>query len=130
MSNFAKRWIIFSVVIAFIIFLVFFVAPNIIIMLAPTFFPKVNISGFRNSSNTVSLLLAVLSVGLAVCSIIQARKGNLEMEKILNKTNNVLTGIEVIKTQQDIMNRTLWYSRFHDGQPPNNLKWKNDDIFE
>lgn len=99
-------------------------------MLAPTFFPKVNISGFRNSSNTVSLLLAVLSVGLAVCSIIQARKGNLEMEKILNKTNNVLTGIEVIKTQQDIMNRTLWYSRFHDGQPPNNLKWKNDDIFE
>ena len=75
-------------------YVIFILACLIIITIAPTLFPNVDVSGFREVITTAGMVLSFLSVGIGVFSIYQANISSKQTEKIVNSIN-------VLKHQQE-----------------------------
>ena len=69
-------------------------------LVAPTFFPDKDISGFKSYINTASIILSFLSAGLAFFSIWQARESGKQATVILNE-------IHEIKHKQEILSKDI-----------------------
>lgn len=95
-----KRVIFWSLYILTAIIAIFtFIALGINV-LAPTFFPNANISGFKDYINTFCIILSFLSVGLGVFSIIQANESS-------KQVSEMTSSIQALKQQQEIFLVTL-----------------------
>ncbi len=85
-----------ALTILIIILLIMLISSAVVQMLAPTFFPNVDISGFIDVIETANTLLSVLSLALAVLSIGMSRQSGKQAEEILN-------GVSKLKDKQDSM---------------------------
>lgn len=78
---------------------VFVVASTVILIgvnvLAPTFFPNVDISGIKEYINTFCVILSFLSVGLGIYSIWQANVSG-------KQANEILKSIRSIESEQHL----------------------------
>ncbi len=81
------------------ILIVFVVASTVILIgvnvLAPTFFPNVDISGIKEYINTFCVILSFLSVGLGIYSIWQANVSG-------KQANEILKSIRSIESEQHL----------------------------
>lgn len=80
--------------------LIVFVAASTVILigvnvLAPTFFPNVDISGIKEYINTFCVILSFLSVGLGIYSIWQANVSG-------KQANEILKSIRSIESEQHL----------------------------
>lgn len=72
----------------------------VINIIAPTFFPNKNISGFKDYVNTLCVILSFLSAGLGIYSILQANVSG-------KQANEMINSIHELKEQQEILLVTL-----------------------
>lgn len=113
------QWSIYIVAIAALLITIFI--PLIVNMLAPMWFPQADISGFNKVTNISGSLLSLLSVGLAVLSIWQAKSSSSQMNQVLNK-------LTVIKNQQEAIKLAVKQNSYSRGTMPNDGtgKWQPD----
>ena len=83
-----------------VVIAVFTVISLCVSVVAPTFFPKTDISGFKNYINAFCIVLSFLSVGLGIFSIWQASESG-------KQANEMINSIQVLKQQQEILLVTL-----------------------
>lgn len=100
MDTTLKRVILWSLYILIVIIAIFTLISLGINVFAPTFFPSVDISGFKDYINTFCVILSFLSVGLGVFSIVQANESG-------KQANEMATSIQALKQQQEILLVTL-----------------------
>lgn len=93
----AIQWTLYIAVIVIAIMTLISLAIN---MLAPTFFPNKNISGFKEYINTSCIFLSFLSVGLGIYSIWQASESG-------KQANEMVSSIKALKQQQELLCVTL-----------------------
>ena len=91
------QWTTYFVIIFIILITVISLVVNLI---APTFFPRANISGFKAYINTAAMILSFLSAGLGFFSIWQANTSSRQAVDILN-------GIHEIETKQDLLTKDI-----------------------
>lgn len=75
-------------------------ASAIVTTLAPTFWPKSDISGFRECLNTCTILLAFCSLGMGAVSIHQGSQSGKQSLKILQ-------GLQTVAKRQDQIVRSV-----------------------
>ena len=85
-------WTLYVAVVLIAIFTVVLLGVNV---LAPTFFPKTNISGIKEYINTFCVILSFLSVGLGIYSIWQASGSG-------KQANEILKSIQAIEHEQHL----------------------------
>ena len=96
----------------------------IVIMLKPTFFPKVDISGIEDAFVSASALVGFFSVILGFYSIWQSSNSNKQIEKILQ-------GIDIVKSYQEAAQHQSASKRNSDFAPANPddpNKWSPDKM--
>lgn len=64
-------------------------------VLAPTFFPETDISGFKDYINTFCVILSFLSVGLGIYSIWQASESG-------KQASEIMKSIQIIEREQSL----------------------------
>lgn len=95
MSDKLKSTLLWTIYIAMVLiggFTVILLAVNV---LAPTFFPTVDISGIKQYINTFCTILSFLSVGLGIYSILQANGSG-------KQVNEILKSIRAIEREQQL----------------------------
>lgn len=85
-------WTLYVTVVIITVFTVILLGVNV---LAPTFFPKTDISGIKEYINTFCVILSFLSVGLGIFSIWQASGSS-------KQANEILKSIQAIEREQQI----------------------------
>lgn len=85
-------WTLYVAVVLIAIFTVVLLGVNV---LAPTFFPKTDISGIKEYINTFCVILSFLSVGLGIYSIWQASGSG-------KQANEILKSIRAIEREQHL----------------------------
>lgn len=85
-------WTLYVAVVLIAIFTVVLLGVNV---LAPTFFPKTDISGIKEYINTFCVILSFLSVGLGIYSIWQASGSG-------KQANEILKSIQAIEHEQHL----------------------------
>ena len=91
------QWTIYGL----LIFIVLFSIGSLIInVVAPTFFPDADISGFKDYIDQFCIILSFLSVGLGVYSIWQASESGKQATEMINS-------LHALKQQQDMLVVTL-----------------------
>lgn len=99
------QWTTYSVILFLIIITIISLTVNLI---APTFFPNTDISGFQGYINTASIILSFLSVGLAIFSIWQASASGKQSQDILNmvqeiKDKQTTLSKDILRTGQNVV---------------------------
>ena len=80
------QWTIYILI---IIVILFTVMSLLVSVLAPTFFPSVNIDGFKSYINTFGIVLSFLSVALGVYSIWQAFASGKQATEMINSIHDL-----------------------------------------
>lgn len=104
------QWSMYFAIMAVLLITIFI--PIVVNMLAPTWFPCADISGFNNISNISGSLLSFFSVCLAVFSIWQAKTSSTQMNRVLNK-------LTVIQNQQEAIKSAVNQNYYNYGTMPN-----------
>lgn len=91
-----KTVIQWTIYIAILIVSLFTLISLLIVVIAPTFLPSVNISGFKNYISTFGLLLSFLSVGLGTYSIYQAFASG-------KQATEMIQSLQTLKEQQELV---------------------------
>jgi len=91
------QWTLYVLVIIVALITIISLGINI---LAPTLFPNVDISGFKDYINTSCVFLSFLSVGLGIYSIWQASQSGKQADEMLST-------IRDLKYQQEVLTVTL-----------------------
>ena len=123
MSDRLKHIIPWTLYVSVVLIALFTVVSLGINVLAPTFFPETDISGFKDYINTFCVILSFLSVGLGIYSIWQASESS-------KQANEMVNSIHALKQQQELLLVTL--------KSTNDLKivttnkadghWSQDDV--
>lgn len=126
MNKRLKSAIQWSVFIILIIITVITLFSLVMVMVAPTWFKGLDISGFNNYIIISGIILSFLSVGMGALSIWQAKASNKESAKILDK-------IQIIQHQQEILNNKFDLLKFGNSfvsatSKPQN--WEMDDVVD
>lgn len=116
-------WTLFIIILTIIIISLI---ASIINMIQPTFFPEVDISGFKNYTNAISVLLSFLSAGLGMFSIWQSNLSSQQSVEILN-------GIKDIEKEQKYISNNIMSVNQHniertDANEKN--KWRQDTVYK
>lgn len=85
-------WTFYIIVVLIMLFTIVSLCINI---LAPTFFPEKDISGFKNYINEFCVILSFLSVGLGIYSIWQTSGSG-------KQANEILKSIQAIEREQQL----------------------------
>lgn len=116
------QWTLYVLVIVVTIITLLCLGINI---LAPTFFPNTDISGFTNYINVLCILLSFLSVGLGMYSIYQAAESGKQANKMINS-------IQALQKQQELLIVSL--KKEGDNtiitELTNEIKWQKDNIIQ
>lgn len=92
-------------------------------VLAPTFFPDADISGFKNYINTFGIILSFLSVGLGMFSIYQANISGKQAVEMLNSIQELKIQQErMLVSLKSIRDSKVGFSTSVNGQ------WELDDV--
>lgn len=100
MSDKLRHTIQWSLYILLIVVIVITFICLIINVIAPTFFPDVNIGGFKDYINTLGIIISFLSAGLGVYSILQANVSG-------KQAGEIIKSIHELKEQQEMLLVTL-----------------------
>lgn len=72
----------------------------IIIVIQPTFFPEMDISGFEQIMDVVNPTLGILSVVLAIYSLYSSEQSNESIKKALNSTaDNIICKVQGLESK-------------------------------
>lgn len=119
----AIKWTSYITIV--ISFLVFIIIPGIVCLIQPSFFPKLDISGFEKCLTIGSIIIGCVSLGLGLYSIVQSRKGEQLLQGNLKETQTVLhelynierlisddvssfTHKTVVETNKDVNTKEFW----------------------
>lgn len=100
MSDKLRHTIQWSLYILLIVVIVITFICLIINVIAPTFFPDVNIGGFKDYINTLGIIISFLSAGLGVYSILQANVSG-------KQASEMIKSIHELEEQQERLLVTL-----------------------
>ena len=116
----AIQWSLYALIMFVIIVTLVCLMVNII---APTFFPEQNISGFKDYINTLCVILSFLSAGLGIYSILQANMSE-------KQANGMINSIHELKEQQKLLLVTLKTTNDLSVVSANNPNgsWSQDDV--
>lgn len=87
------QWTIYILIVLIIIFTLVIL---LVLVIAPTFFPEKDVSGFKDYINTFCVLLSFLSAGLGLYSVFQATSSNKQAERMIQS-------IQELKYQQELL---------------------------
>lgn len=90
-------------------------------VLAPTFFPSVNIDGFKSYINTFGIVLSFLSVALGVYSIWQAFASGKQATEMINSIHD-------LKQQQATLLVTLKSTNNISSSDTIHTSWTQDNV--
>lgn len=93
MNGRLRQVVPWTLYIAVVLIAMFTIVSLVINVLAPTFFPETNISGFQDYINTFCVILSFLSVGLGIYSIWQASESG-------KQANEIMKSIQLIEREQ------------------------------
>lgn len=123
MSDRLKNVIQWTIYILIVLVALFTIISLLINVLAPTFFPKVNISGFKDYINTFGIILSFLSAVLGFYSIWQSFKSGRQANEMINSIHDLKqqqeTLLVILKSTDNL--GTVFTNRA-DGQ------WIKDDV--
>lgn len=89
-----------TTILIFVCIIGFIFIPIAIIMLAPTFWPESDFSGFKDWISSASIFVSFFSAILGAYSIHQASDSN-------KTTQGILNDLQTIKANQEITNRII-----------------------
>lgn len=117
MENKEKKIIFWTIYSAIITISILTLITLIIIMIAPTFFPQKDISGFQNYINVFCIILSFASVGLGICSIFQSYSSNQQAIKIIEFLQDI-----------DYQQKSMAFQLTAQTKADKKQKWSVDDI--
>ncbi len=112
------QWTIYILI---IIVILFTVMSLLVSVLAPTFFPSVNIDGFKSYINTFGIVLSFLSVALGVYSIWQAFASGKQATEMINSIHD-------LKQQQATLLVTLKSTNNISSSDTIHTSWTQDNV--
>lgn len=121
-NNKLKNTVLWTLYVSMLFVGLFFLLCSIIIIIAPTFFPKTDISGFKSYINVFGNVLSFLSVLLSVYSMYQASSGNKQMNEMLKMTHDIINEQEHTKeTMREVIYKIDAFL------PKLETTWKHDE---
>lgn len=95
MNGKLKQVVPWTLYISVVLIALFTIVSLVINVLAPTFFPQTDISGFKDYINTFCVILSFLSVGLGIYSIWQTNESG-------KQANEIMKSIQLIERDQHL----------------------------
>lgn len=100
MSKKLKQIISWTLYVSIVIIAILTITSLIINVLAPTFFPEKDISGFKDYINIFCVILSFLSVGIGIYSVWQANVSG-------KQANEIMKSIQAIEREQYLSQELL-----------------------
>ena len=88
-NNKLKNTVLWTIYVSILLISIFTLICIIINVIAPTFFPERDISGFIQYVNIFGIILSFLSAGLGIFSIWQANVSNKQVSEILQSLQSI-----------------------------------------
>lgn len=121
-NNKLKNTVLWTLYVSMLFVGLFFLLCSITIIIAPTFFPETDISGFKSYINVFGNVLSFLSVLLSVYSMYQASSGNKQMNEMLKMTQDIINEQEHTKeTMREVIYKIDAFL------PKLETTWKHDE---